>query len=252
MTKESRSSTWGLSRVRRRFNKHPFFWSNLYNLKSAFSRKDESLSKEDVTCVIATWDESLAIRYALESSKGFVAKYIIIDKNGSTVDAIKEAKDSFDLDIDLYVKPKMNLKQSWDYGFNKAKDKWILLQDGDEIFYTEGEMRIQRLREHMTRSNIVLCAPKILLYGSLKLTLPPNSIMPPHTLLYHNNGTIRENKASNLDHPVMDGLKLGLSHPFLFNCRIKRSYNLNRCIPYDPLKYYPYPKIVLKMMNDGV
>jgi len=238
--------------LRSLFRVHPFFKSNLFNLKYAFQRRDESLSKEDVTCVIATWDESLAIRYALESSKGFVAKYIIIDKNGSTVDAIKEAEDAFDLDIDLYVKPKMNLKQSWDYGFKKAKDPWILLQDGDEIFYIEGNQRIQLLRKYMVLPNIVLCAPKLLLYGSLKLTLPPHCVMPPHTLLYHNNGSIRENKASNLDHPVMDGWKIGLRNPFLFNCRIKRSHNLNRCIPYDPLKYYSYPKIVLKMMKDGI
>ena len=234
------------------FKVHPFFKSNLSNLKYAFQRRDESLSKEDVTCVIATWDESLVIRYALESSKGFVAKYIIIDKNGLTVDAIKEAKDSFDLDIDLYVKPKMNLRQSWDYGFKKAKDPWILKQDGDEVFYIEGNQRIQLLRKYMVLPNIVLCAPKVLLYGSLKLTLPPHCVMPPHTLLYHNNGTIRQSTNPKLDSPVMNGWKMGLLNPFLFNCRIKRSYNLNRCIPYDPLMFYPYPKIVLKMMNDGI
>lgn len=238
--------------LRSNFKTHPFFWSNLRNLKYAFQRRDESLSKEDVTCVIATWDESLVIKYALESSKGFVAKYIIIDKNGSTVEAIKEAKDAFDLDLDIYVKPNLDLRQSRDYGFNKTKDMWILTQDGDEVFYIEGKQRIQTLREYMIMPNIVLCAPKLKLYGSLKLTLPPHIIMPPHTLLYHNNGTIRQNTHPKRDSPEINAFRIGLPHPLLFNCRIKRSHNLKRCIPYDLLKYYPYPKTVLKMMNEGI
>ena len=223
----------------------------MYNLKYAFGRKDENLSKADVTCVIATWDESLTIKYALESSKDFVSKYILIDKDRSTVEVIKETRDTFNLDLDLYVKPDMNLKQSWDYGFNKAKDPWILLQDGDEVFYTEGERSIHRLREYMNRPDIVICAPKLLLYGSLRLTMRDHVVMPPHTLLYHNNGTIRQKTAPKGDHPVMDGWRVGLPHPLLFNCRLKRSRNVEkRCIPYNPEKYYPYPKIVLRMLED--
>jgi len=234
------------------FRTHPLFWANFRNLKYAFQHEDKSLSKEDVTCVIATWDETLMIKHALESSSGFVSKYIIIDKDGATVEAIKEARDSLDLDLNLYTKPDMNLKESWDYGFKKAKDPWILLQDGDEVFYTEGKQSIHRLRDYMTRNNIVLCAPKLLLYGSLRLTMRKCVIMPPHTLLYHNNGTIRQNTAPKRDHPEIDAWRIGLPHPFLFNCRIKRSYNLEeRCIPYDPEKYYPYPKIILKIMKES-
>ena len=238
-------------RLRSIFRTHPFFWDNLYNLKYAFSRRDEALSKADVTCVIATWNESLTIKYALESSKDFVSKYIIIDKDGSTVEVIKEARDAYNLDLDLYVKPDMNLKQSRDYGFKKAKDPWILTQDGDEIFYTEGERSIHRLREYMTRPDIVLCAPKLLLYGSLRLTMRDHIVMPPHTLLYHNNGTIRQNTSPKGDHQEMDGWRVGLPHPFLFNCRIKRGRTIEKyCIPYNPEKYYPYSKIVLKMLED--
>lgn len=238
-------------KLRSIFRTHPFFWDNLHNLKYAFGRKDETLSKADVTCVIATWDESLTIKYALESSKDFVSKYIIIDKDGSTVEAVKEARDTFNLDLDIYVKPDMNVKQSRNYGFKKARDPWILTQDGDEIFYIEGESSIHRLREHMTRPNIVLCAPKLLLYGSLRLTMRDHVVMPPHTLLYHNNGTIRQNTSPKGDHQEIDGWRVGLLHPFLFNCRIKRSYDLEkRCMPYNPEEYYSYPKIVLKMLED--
>jgi hypothetical protein len=238
-------------RLRSIFRAHPFFWDNLHNLKYAFRRKDETLSKADVTCVIATLDESLTIKYALESSKDFVSKYIIIDKNGSTAEALKEARDAFNLDLDLYVKPDMNLKQSWDYGFKKAKDPWVLLQDGDEVFYTEGERSIHRLRDYMNRPDIVLCAPKLLLYGSLRVAMRDHVVMPPHTLLYHNNGTIRQSTDPMRDHPVMDGWRIGLPHPFLFNCRKKRIQDdETRYMPYDPEKYYPYPRIVLKMLED--
>lgn len=233
------------------FRTHPLFWANFRNLKYAFQHEDKSLSKEDVTCVIATWDESLTIKYALESSSSFVSKYIIVDKDGSTVEAIKEARDSLELDLDLYTKPNLNVRQARDYGFKKAKDPWILNQDGDEIFYIEGPQSIDILREHMTRPNIVLCAPKLLLYGTLMHTLRKCTVMPPHTLLYHNNGTIRQNTAPKRDHPEIDAWRIGLPHPFLFNCRIKRSYNLEeRCIKYDPEKYYPYPKIILKMLEE--
>ena len=238
-------------RLRSRFRTHPFFWDNLNNLKHAFGNEDKSLSKAGVTCVIATWDESLLIKHALESSMEFVSKYIIVDKDGSTVEAIKEARDSFNLDIDLYVKPNMNLKQAWDYGFSRARDPWILLQDGDEIFYTEGKTSIHRLRDYMIRPDIVLCAPKVLLYGSLRLTTRALVVMPPHTLLYHNNGTIRQKPNTPGDHPVIDGWKVGLPHPFLFNCRIKRSFNIKkRCVPYNPEKHYPYPKILLKILEN--
>lgn len=237
---------------RRVFRTHPFFWDNLHNLKHAYGPKNEALSRADVTCVIATWDEGLTIKYALESSSRFVSKYIIVDKDGSTVEAIKEARDSLELDLDIYTKPNLNVRQARDYGFRKAKNPWILTQDGDEIFYTEGPQSIHTLREYMTRPNIVICAPKLLLYGSLRHTMRKCTVMPPHTLLYHNNGTIRQNTSPNRDHQEIDAWRIGLPHPFLFNCRIKRSYNLEeRCIPYDPEKYYQYPKIITKILKKG-
>jgi len=243
----------GLNGLRSLFKTHPFFWDNLRNLKHAHAPRDEALTKADVTCVIATWDEGLTIKYALESSSGFVSRYIIVDKDGSTVEAIKEARDFLDLDLDLYIKPNMNVRQARDYGFKKSKDPWILDQDGDEIFYIEGPQSIGILREHMTRPNIVLCAPKLLLYGTLRHTLRKCTVMPPHTLLYHNNGTIRQNTDPKRDHQEIDAWRMGLPHPLLFNCHIKRSHDVEgRCIPYDPEKYYPYPKIVLKMLKETI
>jgi len=237
--------------LRKYLGKNPFFKKNLNNLKYAFSKKDNSLMNEEITCIIPTFNEELLIKYAIESSRNFVTRYIIIDKDGSTVPKIKETRDEYDLDIKIYVKPDFDRRKARAYAASIAKTTWILLQDGDEIFYNEGVGNIENLRILMNRPNILYCAPKVLLWGSLKYTNKVNIIMPPHPLLYHNNGSIRP-REDNLkdDIPDIDAWRIGLPHPFVFNCRLKGSQDDKRIKLYDPDRYFPYPSMVIRMMKE--
>ncbi len=236
---------------------HPFFYSNLFHLGSYFKslKRDHSLAKGDVACLIATWDEGLMIRYALESSKDFVRRYVIIDKDGSTVPFIEYCRDAWELDIEIHVKPELNLRESWAFGITRIDEPWILIQDGDEVFHTDGPKSIERLRKFMDRPNVVYCAPKVLLMGDLYHTHPKHTIMLPHQFLYHNNGTLRA-PSPKKDHPVMDGWKIGLPDPYAFNCRIKSRVRIQlqgRKMPlFDARKFGPYPKVIRHLVQKQV
>ncbi len=233
---------------------HPFFFSNLLHIGSFFKsvKRDSSLAQGDVVCLIATWDERLMIRYALESSKDFVYRYVVIDKDGSTVPYIEECQDRWDLDIEIHIKPKLNLRDSWAFGIKRIDEPWILIQDGDEVFHTDGPRSIQSLKHFMDRPNVVYCTPMVLLMGDLHHTHQRYPIMPPHPFLYHNNGTLRAPSLKS-DHPVMDGWKIGLPEPYKFNCRIKprvRAGLLGRKLPiFNIQKYGPYPKVIRHLVE---
>ncbi|MDH5406960.1 MAG: hypothetical protein OEX80_10530 [Candidatus Aminicenantes bacterium] len=131
------------------------------------------------------------VPFALESSKVFVSRYIIVDKDGETVPTIKECRDKWDLDIEIYIKPDLTLRESRAFAATKIDEPWILVQDGDEVFHTDGPNAIFYLRRFMDRLNIVLCALLIFLLGDFLHTRSINPQMPPHPFLYRNNGTIR-------------------------------------------------------------
>ena len=188
------------------------------------------------------------IRYAIESSKDFASRYVVVDKDGSTVPKIKECRDERHLDVEIHVKPELNLVQSWDYGVQKIDEPWLLLQDGDEVFHTDGPASIHNLRVLMDRPDVVYCAPMVLLWGDLKHTYSKCPIMPPHTFLYQNNGTIKPSKDPRKDHPVMKGWKIGLPIPYKFNCHIKHRARNRDVIPYDEQLFFPYPKILKKII----
>ena len=112
-----------------------------------------------------------------------------------------------------------------------------------EIFYYEGLQNIEGLRNYMNRPNVVYCCKKVLLYGGFDKTIRGRTIMPPHTFLYHNDGTITEG-----DHPKSKGLYLKFKHPYIFNCRIKYIGSTQDLIPYDENKFYPYPSIIRRQL----
>jgi len=237
---------------------HPFFFSNLLHMGSYFKslKRNPSLAKGDVACLIVTWDEGLMIRYALESSKDFVSRYVIIDKDGSTVPYIEECRDKWDLDIEIHTKPELNRRESRAFGVKRINEPWILIQDGDEIFHTNGSRKIQSLRKFMDRPNVVYCAPIVILMGDLYHTHRKYPIMPSHPFLYQNNGTIRVSayaRKREEDLPIMDGWKIGLPEPYKFNCRIKprvRDGLQGRNMPiFNVHKYGPYPQVIRHLVK---
>lgn len=206
---------------------NPFFVSNLYNigyfLKSR--KKYDELRKGHVACIMCTWDEKFMVPLAIKSSKNFVSRYIIVDKDGSTVPAIKKCKDKLGLDIDIYVKPDLDLRESRAFASSKIDEPWIMIQDGDEVFHTDGPNSIFTLRKYMCRRNIVLCAPLNILQGDFYHTSDRYTRMRPHPFIYHNNGTIRPPPPPK-DQLVMDGWKIRLPYVYKFNCRVKSPSSL--------------------------
>ena len=136
-----------------------------------------------------------------------------------------------------------------DYGVQRIDEPWLLLQDGDEVFQTDGPASIHNLRDIMDRPDVVYCAPMVLLWGDLKHTYKNYTIMPPHTFLYQNNGTIRPSKDPRKDHPVISGWKIGLPIPYKFNCHIKTRSDKIQMVPYYEEKYYSYPQVLREIVG---
>lgn len=169
---------------------------------------------------MCTWMEEKMVPFALESSKDFVSRYIVVDKDGGTVPVIETYRDKWDLDMDIYIKPKMSLRESRAFALTLIDEPWILIQDGDEVFHTDGPNSIQGLRRFMDRPHIVLMAPKNRLYGDIWHTSPTIPQHSHHKFLYQNNGTLRIPSLQR-DFPIMNGWKIYLSKPHIFNCIIK-------------------------------
>jgi len=220
-----------------RIGKIPYYFQSL--------GKNPELIKGDVACIMCVWDEQLMVPLALESSKDFVSRYIVVDKNGETLPIIDKCADYWDLNIETYVKPVMSLREARLFAIEKINEPWILIQDGDEVFHTDGPFAISNLRRYMNRKNIIFCTKMAVLIGDLKHTRKINPIQPPHKFLYHNNGTIYAGK--NLGNiPDSKAWIKTLPGIWKFNCVIKhpRRHYLRKfwdqwCMKSEIYKTYP-------------
>lgn len=202
------------------FNYHniKFYFKNYRNFKFYFDlRRNKNLRKEKVSCIMCVWDEQSTIKLALESSKEFVDEYIIVDKNGSTIDFIEDYLINNDIQHKLFTKPDLNLQESRIFALKFCSFKWILIQDGDEIFRTTGRYSIHNLRKYMNYRNVVFCCPMVALSGDYVHVNPKRVLQPPHKFLYYNNGSIRI-PSNQRDLPIMDGWQFMLNGVYKFNC----------------------------------
>ncbi len=176
-----------------------------------------------VACVMCTWNERQTAPIAIESTKDFVDHYIIVDKGSEdgTVKLIEEVVERYGLDADIYVKPELFLYEARLFAMKKAEEEWILIQDGDEVFHTNGPNSIFHLKKYMKRlKNIIFCAPMTVLeYDFLHTKFPV--YQAPHRFLFYNNGYFIEKKKKGIDIPEMFGVELHLKKVYKFNCRIK-------------------------------
>jgi len=242
------------------FNESIFRFKNFDSFLMS-RKKDYKLSKGNVACIMCVYDEQIISPIALESSKDFVSRYIVVDKNGRTIEVLKELKDKWNLDIEFYIKPNLSLRESRYFAVKKINEDWILIQDGDEVFHTDGLNSIFNLRKWMNRPNIYICAKMVVLMRDFKHTSRYRQIQPPHKFLYHNNGTIGLPDI-NEDLPNINGWRIILPYIFKWNCKIKPlsrimsqfkrkiSYEeLNKLleesiIKYDVNRWGYYPKVI--------
>jgi glycosyltransferase involved in cell wall biosynthesis len=209
---------------------------------------------------MCTWEEKEIVPLAIESSKDFVDRYLVVDKGSETdtVEAIKRRADEWNLDIQIFVKPDLDLREARMFAVEKVDEEWVMIQDGDEIFHTDGLNSILNLKKQLRFRNIILCAPMTILAGDLLHTEPP-FIQPPHRFLYHNNHAIYSDEGRR-DIPDAIGVNISLSRVYKFNCRVKspkrtflRQYWYEWCISTDSFKRFKnledYVKAKLELEN---
>lgn len=196
--------------------------SNLYNWRYYFKsrHKELSLANGDVACIMCTWMEEKMVPLALESSKDFVSRYIVVDKDGETVPVVESCRDKWDLDMEIYVKPEMTLRESRAFAISRIDEPWVLIQDGDEVFHTDGPNSIFNLRRFMDRPHTLLMTTMNRLCGDIWHTSATYPQQPYHMFLYHNNGTLKIPDPQQ-DLPIMKGWKIFLTGSYKFNCSIK-------------------------------
>lgn len=175
-----------------------------------------------VASVICTWDEARMAPLAIESTKDFVDEYIVVDAGSvdGTRKVINECADRWDLKISIYDKPDMRLRFARMFAIEQTDADWILIQDGDEIFHTDGPNSIHNLRTMLDKENVVYRAPMNYLYRDLLHTQKKKTRLPGHMFLYHNNGTFSLRPAKR-DLPGYKGNLVNLEKVYKFNCNVK-------------------------------
>ncbi|MCS7120839.1 MAG: glycosyltransferase [Candidatus Bathyarchaeota archaeon] len=170
---------------------------------------------------MCTWNEARMVLLAVESTKDFVDRYIIVDKGSEdgTIELLKKCRDEWKLAMDIYIKPHLIFPEARLFGYQKADEDWILVQDGDEVFHTDGPNSIFHLRKYLRLKNVVYAAPKIVLRGDFLHTDKVFPVMAPHHFLFHNNGTFHIRKGDEA--PRFIGVTVYLRKAYIFNCHLK-------------------------------
>jgi glycosyltransferase involved in cell wall biosynthesis len=170
---------------------------------------------------MCTWEEEQMAPLGIESTKDFVDRYIVVDKasEDNTVNVIKKCADEWKLNVEIYVKPDLLLRDARMFAIEKVDEDWMLILEGDEVFHTDGPNSIFNLKKLLKYRNVVFLTPQTILAGDLLHTCPPYK-QPPHSFLYQNNNTFYPAELRR-DVPEMIGVKIPLSKVYKFNCRVK-------------------------------
>jgi glycosyltransferase involved in cell wall biosynthesis len=174
---------------------------------------DTALSSGEVAGVMCVWDEQHNVGLALESSKDFVDRYIVVDKNGGTIPVVKEYADKFDLDVEYHVMPSLGLAESRLFAIEKSGAEWILVQDGDEVYSNSGANDLRNLRRLMVYPNIIVRSRKNVLVVDYLHTQEINNGY--HNFFFHNNGCLKATKERDV--PYGCGRVINLKPVYIFN-----------------------------------
>jgi len=221
-----------------------------------------------VACIMCTWEEQLMAPLAIESSKDFVDRYIVMDNasKDDTVGVIKECGDKWKLDIDIYIRPDLSHRQRRMFAIKKVDEEWVLIQEADEVFHTDGPNSILNLKKLFRLRNVAFLAPMTVLFDDFLHTHPPYK-QPPHLFLYHNNHTFSPPPPAAggwRDFPEMIGVKIQLSKVYKFNCFVKSPKRMflrqywaewlftNAFKKYPNIEEYVKAKLGLDNLNDQV
>lgn len=174
---------------------------------------DPALAGGEVAGVMCVWNEQHNVDLALESSKDFVDRYIVVDKNGDTIPVVKEYADKFDLDVEYHVKPSLGLAESRLFAIERSGSEWVLVQDGDEVYSTSGANDLRNLRGLMVYPNIIVRSRKNVLVVDYLHTQELNNGY--HNFFFHNNGCLKATKERDV--PYGGGRVINLEPVYIFN-----------------------------------
>lgn len=162
------------------------------------------LQDGEVVAIMCVWDEQDNVSMAIESTKDFVSRYIVVDKNGDTVPVIRDVQNRWGLDVEYHVRPELTLREARLFAASRVTEPWILIQDGDEVIDHANE-----LRKYMKYPNTFFKSRKNVLIKDSYHTQPLNNGY--HNFLYHNNGNLKPHRKSRPDIPDYKGRPIYLS-----------------------------------------
>lgn len=186
-----------------------------------------------IAAVMCTWEEAQMVSLAVESTKDFVDEYVVVDKDSrdGTADRIRECASEWGLFTRIYNRRDMILRQARLFAVEQTEADWVLIQDGDEVFHTDGPNTILGFRPE--RNVSVYSAPMTYLYGDLRHTArqfgsAEVATQPPHRFLYWRDSVRPSRKKHGFeglpgddDIPDTDGREVTLPLVYKFNCNAK-------------------------------
>lgn len=181
-----------------------------------------------VAAIMCVWNERNMLPLAVESSKDFVDEYIVVDNNSDdgTLEAFEKCRERWKLKAQVFNRPDLRLKFARMFAIEQTDADWILIQDGDEIYYQRGPNPLQNL--DLSKKDTAYSTPMVYLKKDLIHTVHPDVDdgffpYPPylvaHPFLYHNNKTLEV--PSKGDIPSYRGKGIRLNKIYKFDCSVK-------------------------------
>ena len=142
--------------------------------------------------IMAVWDEQNMIALSIESTKDIVYEYIVLIKKGTdkTKEVVEWCKNEWNLNIRI-IETDIKLREARKLAVELTKDyaDYYLIQDGDEIYFTEDELKKldrETITDLMDQSYDHCESTIIYLYHDLLHTKIDNTWLNPHPFLIKN------------------------------------------------------------------
>jgi hypothetical protein len=190
--------------------------------------------KPKIVCIMPVWDEQNMIGLAIASSKDIVYQYVILIKKGidKTRDVVEYCKNIWNLNI-IIVESELKLRERKKIAIQMTKDyaDYYLLQDGDEIFFTDTDKENDISNIFKLIDNDYTFGLTSIVFLEKDLIHTPkdeNQIwLVPHPFFFKNNNNIiwpnkgdmpsyNPNIGNNKEYNTFEK-----NNPFKFDCKIK-------------------------------
>ncbi len=183
--------------------------------------------------IMAVWDEQNMIALSIESTKDIVFEYVILIKKGTdkTKEVVEWCKSKWNLNIRI-IETDIKLREARKLAVELTKEyaDYYLIQDGDEIYFTEEELKNmgrESINDLMNQSYDHCETTIIYLYHDLLHTKVNNTWLVPHPFLIKNLPEIFWPEKGDLPYLLFDW---GKKKYKLYNSDIQyKSWNNGLC-----------------------